>query len=226
MVKSFLSKAGAGLTGRIQHALDSSSNVSAFPSDDKFKAVTGHQGDILRWSDRHLNYDFVLLKLWQEVYCGSRERYILTHDHKPTGNLTYVGSILPSRNRDATNISTISSLATPVQPLKSSVQNLSLHDVLAMIGTACLAGRNVIVTGASRGIGHAIAVAFASHGARKMVLVGRDTHRLAEAQAEISQTSSTVISLGVGDVRHRPFWQSLTKDMVSSEHVCWIMARS
>ena len=84
-----------------------------------------------------------------------------------------------------------------------------------MTSTACLAGRNVIVTGASRGIGYAIAEAFASHGARKLILVGRDASRLAEARKKISQTSSTVIGLGVGDVRHRSVWQSLVRDMVS-----------
>ena len=47
-----------------------------------------------------------------------------------------------------------------------------------------LSGRHALVTGASRGIGEAIAVALAAQGAR-VSLVGRDTQRLAELAARL-----------------------------------------
>jgi NAD(P)-dependent dehydrogenase (short-subunit alcohol dehydrogenase family) len=49
-----------------------------------------------------------------------------------------------------------------------------------------LAGRTAVVTGASSGIGHAVAVAMAAAGAN-LVLVGRDAPRLARCAEEVEQ---------------------------------------
>jgi meso-butanediol dehydrogenase / (S,S)-butanediol dehydrogenase / diacetyl reductase len=59
-------------------------------------------------------------------------------------------------------------------------------------------GRTVIVTGASSGIGQAIAVAFAEEGAR-VVAVGRDAERLAETQSQAPPGAVTPLVLDVRD---------------------------
>lgn len=57
--------------------------------------------------------------------------------------------------------------------------------------TAVLSGRHALVTGASRGIGAAIAAALAADGAR-VSLVGRDTARLADVAAQIGGADHAV----------------------------------
>ena len=61
-----------------------------------------------------------------------------------------------------------------------------------------LAGRHVLVTGASRGIGRVIAIHLASHGARVSVH-GRDTEALAAVRAEIEADGGTCQSV-TGDL--------------------------
>jgi NAD(P)-dependent dehydrogenase (short-subunit alcohol dehydrogenase family) len=56
------------------------------------------------------------------------------------------------------------------------------------------AGKWVVVTGASSGLGRAIAVALAQHGAR-LVLVGRDTARLAVTASELGGTEHRSVAL-------------------------------
>lgn len=53
----------------------------------------------------------------------------------------------------------------------------------------CLAGQVVLVTGASRGIGHAVARAVAAHGAHPL-LAGRDVRRLEALADEIEATGA------------------------------------
>lgn len=53
----------------------------------------------------------------------------------------------------------------------------------------CLAGQVVLITGASRGIGHAVARAAAAHGARTL-LAGRDVRRLEGLADEIEATGA------------------------------------
>ncbi|HEY0125967.1 MAG TPA: SDR family oxidoreductase [Blastococcus sp.] len=55
-----------------------------------------------------------------------------------------------------------------------------------------LSGRRAIVTGASRGIGRAVAMALAAEGAR-VALVARDEQRLAEAAAAVREHGSPVL---------------------------------
>jgi 3-oxoacyl-[acyl-carrier protein] reductase len=48
-----------------------------------------------------------------------------------------------------------------------------------------LQGKTALITGASRGIGRAIALEFAKHGMQRLILVARDHQRLAEVAAEV-----------------------------------------
>jgi NAD(P)-dependent dehydrogenase (short-subunit alcohol dehydrogenase family) len=63
-----------------------------------------------------------------------------------------------------------------------------------------LAGRSVLITGASRGIGLAAADAFAAEGCR-LHLAGRDEQRLAAAKERIEQEHGVGVSLHVHDLR-------------------------
>ncbi|QQE67234.1 3-ketoacyl-ACP reductase [Leptolyngbya sp. BL0902] len=56
-------------------------------------------------------------------------------------------------------------------------------------------GKTALITGASRGIGRAIALALADHGARCLVLVARDGQRLAQVATEVEQRGAKVVLL-------------------------------
>ncbi|MCL6435417.1 MAG: SDR family NAD(P)-dependent oxidoreductase [Leptolyngbyaceae cyanobacterium HOT.MB2.61] len=58
-------------------------------------------------------------------------------------------------------------------------------------------GKTALITGASRGIGRAIALEFAAHGAKRLLLVARDRQRLADVAAEISTLGVDVITLAI-----------------------------
>lgn len=58
-------------------------------------------------------------------------------------------------------------------------------------------GKTALITGASRGIGRAIALEFAAQGVNRLLLVARDRQRLAEVAAEISALGVDVITLAV-----------------------------
>ncbi|MCJ1288087.1 hypothetical protein MMC26_007440 [Xylographa opegraphella] len=75
-----------------------------------------------------------------------------------------------------------------------------------------LAGKHVIVTGASRGIGLAIARLFATHGVERMILVGR-SDALNQASEAISQDTAIEVKIAIGDVKRRSFWMDIGYDM-------------
>ncbi len=56
-------------------------------------------------------------------------------------------------------------------------------------------GKTALITGASRGIGRAIALEFASVGVKRLILVARNHQRLAEVAAEIAEFGTEVILL-------------------------------
>lgn len=60
-----------------------------------------------------------------------------------------------------------------------------------------LKGKTALVTGASRGIGRAIALALAAQGVQCLILVGRDQHRLAEVAAEIEVSGVKAVPLAL-----------------------------
>ena len=81
-----------------------------------------------------------------------------------------------------------------------------------------LAGRTAIITGASRGIGLAIAQSFAMHGAKNLILVGREAARLQEAKMSISTVNSTYIDIMALDVQNQSAWK-FVKQAVSGASV-------
>ncbi|WP_421655538.1 SDR family NAD(P)-dependent oxidoreductase [Leptothermofonsia sp. ETS-13] len=58
-------------------------------------------------------------------------------------------------------------------------------------------GKTALITGASRGIGRAIALEFATHGVKRLLLVARDRQRLASVAAEVSALGVDVITLAI-----------------------------
>ena len=58
-------------------------------------------------------------------------------------------------------------------------------------------GKIALVTGASRGIGRAIALELARQGMKRLLLVARDRHRLAELAAEIETMGTDVVTLAL-----------------------------
>ncbi|NJK40152.1 MAG: SDR family NAD(P)-dependent oxidoreductase [Acaryochloridaceae cyanobacterium SU_2_1] len=56
-------------------------------------------------------------------------------------------------------------------------------------------GKTALITGASRGIGRAIALQLAQQGIEKVILVARDRHRLAEVAAEIANYGPEAVVL-------------------------------
>ena len=62
-------------------------------------------------------------------------------------------------------------------------------------------GKHVVVTGASRGIGRAVAEAFASAGARLTILA--DDPAITQAAKEIAQSGSAIVSPILCDIADR-----------------------
>jgi hypothetical protein len=96
-----------------------------------------------------------------------------------------------------------------------------------IMGIVSLAGRKCVITGASRGIGAAIARRFAQEGA-VCTLVGRNRETLAEVVRSLaashgnnSTTSSHVHVARHGDVAERSFWEELAREMV--RHHCGML---
>jgi short-subunit dehydrogenase len=77
-----------------------------------------------------------------------------------------------------------------------------------------LTGKNVIITGASRGIGLAIAHAFAAQRAKSILLIGRDPGRLSKVRKEILSKNKSSIRIRPGNVADRECWKVVVKEMV------------
>jgi len=86
-----------------------------------------------------------------------------------------------------------------------------------MSSVLTLAGKTAVITGASRGIGLAIAQSFALRGAKKLILVGRSIDRLEEAKGRISTVNATEVALKPLDVQHASAWDFVGKEAVRSE---------
>ena len=92
-----------------------------------------------------------------------------------------------------------------------------------MLGIQSLQGRKAIITGASRGIGLAIAQAFAADGASKLTLIGRNSQTLEQARSSINSNDGIQITTFQGDTRSRVFWQEVGKEEVSvSRQFVWL----
>jgi 3-oxoacyl-[acyl-carrier protein] reductase len=62
-------------------------------------------------------------------------------------------------------------------------------------------GKTVLITGASRGIGRAIALEFARQGAQRLILVARTHERLIEVATEIESLGVEAVPLAL-DLAH------------------------
>jgi FlaA1/EpsC-like NDP-sugar epimerase len=78
-----------------------------------------------------------------------------------------------------------------------------------------LAGKKAIITGASRGIGAAIAQRFAKEGAR-CVLIGRNVDALAQVREGLIGPSKADHVVRVGDVGSLEFWKDVARSEVSA----------
>lgn len=58
-------------------------------------------------------------------------------------------------------------------------------------------GKTALITGASRGIGRAIAIELAQQGAKRLLLVARDRQRLGEVATEIEALGVEVVTLAL-----------------------------
>ncbi|HEY9795485.1 MAG TPA: SDR family NAD(P)-dependent oxidoreductase, partial [Leptolyngbyaceae cyanobacterium] len=58
-------------------------------------------------------------------------------------------------------------------------------------------GKTALITGASRGIGRAIAIELAQQGVKRLLLVARDEERLAEVATQIKALGGEVVTLAL-----------------------------
>ncbi|CEL10647.1 hypothetical protein ASPCAL13763 [Aspergillus calidoustus] len=86
----------------------------------------------------------------------------------------------------------------PFPSLTTVWHNESYADISPTRPELSAAGKTVIITGASGGVGRATAISFDRAGASKIVLLGRDEAKLQETQEALS-CSSTVHSVAVTD---------------------------
>lgn len=78
-----------------------------------------------------------------------------------------------------------------------------------------LAGKKAIITGASRGIGAAIAQRFAKEGA-KCVLIGRNVDALTQVREGLTGLCKADHVVRVGDVGSLEFWKDVARSEVSA----------
>ncbi|OBT57206.1 hypothetical protein VE04_02703 [Pseudogymnoascus sp. 24MN13] len=99
----------------------------------------------------------------------------------------------------------------------------SLRKPFSSVGTDKTPIKHVIITGASGGIGRAIASRFASEGA-KCTLIGRTESKLQASLRELSTLRDHRIV--VGDVGKEAFWKDLAKKMKEDKDHCDVLVNA
>lgn len=111
-------------------------------------------------------------------------------------------------------------------PIRSFTSSKTLRSISAKrifqystdaTSTSRLKGKTILVTGASRGIGLAIAEKYAYSGASKVVLIGRNEVTLKPVTDAVNNKPDVVVKgheYRVGDVADRRFWVEMGQEWV------------
>lgn len=105
----------------------------------------------------------------------------------------------------------------PSRPIPILTTKRTDHHIPHLPATPRLKGKTTVITGASRGIGLAIASTYARSGASKVILIGRHETTLKSATAALNESpdgASDGHVYRVGDVADRGFWVELGREWV------------
>ena len=128
---------------------------------------------------------------------GSNSRLVSTHSPRSSSKIRHQRSVSPTHS------------ITPYSHL-TRTRHYSSPSIPSTPGL--LANKNAIITGASRGIGAAVAERFAKEGAR-CVLVGRDEAKLNDVLRRLEKTESGEHAVRIGDVGDGGFWRELSREV-------------
>jgi hypothetical protein len=187
------------LTLGVQHPLNSTTDASSLTQDDKLESIAGYECHVLagvRHAVDPVRYTGLCLPLADIL--GSSETRLNKVQTMQTLNVALHVLITSTCLK-----------ATPRHAGKSNFRTESQKNRMSLVGKTCL------ITGASRGIGAAIAKCFAAEGA-SCILTGRGEGRLEVAQRSLvaGRDEKQRHRFLVGDVAQRAWWLDVVKQEV------------